>query len=68
MKLYKLTWYLEIEDQLKEILITDEHEAEVRYYELRRALYYGCWLSLRELVEDEEHVLREGDVLHYNDI
>lgn len=68
MKLYKLTWYLEIEDQMKEILITDKYDAEVRYYELRHALYHGCWLSLRELVENEEHVLREGDILHYTDI
>lgn len=68
MKVYRLTWYLEVEDQLKEILITDKEAAEERYQELKKVLYKGCWLSLSELVENEDHVLVEGKGLHYNDI
>lgn len=68
MKIYKLIWYLYTEDQLKEILITDKEAAEKRYQELKKALYRGCWLSLSELVENEDHELMEGKGLHYNDI
>lgn len=68
MKIYKLIWYLYTEDQLKEILITDKEAAEKRYQELKKALYRGCWLSLSELVEKEDHELMEGEGLHYNDI
>lgn len=63
-----MTWYLEVEDQLKEILITNKEVAEERYQELKKALYKGCWLSLSELVENEDHVLVEGEGLHYSDI
>nr|DAU48897.1 MAG TPA: hypothetical protein [Caudoviricetes sp.] len=68
MKIYKLIWYLYTEDQLKESLITDKEVAEARYQVLKKALYRGCWLSLSELVENEDHVLVEGEGLHYNDI
>lgn len=68
MKIYKLIWYLYTEDQLKESLITDKEVAEARYQDLIKALYRGCWLSLSELVENEDHVLVEGEGLHYNDI
>lgn len=68
MKIYKLRWYLYTEDQIKESLITDKDIAEARYQDLKKALYRGCWLSLSELVENEDHVLEEGEGLHYNDI
>lgn len=68
MKIYKLIWYLYTEDQFKEILITDKEAAEKRYQDLKKTLYRGCWLSLSELVENEDHVLEEGEGLHYNDI
>ena len=68
MKIYKLIWYLYTEDQLKESLITDKEVAESRYQDLKKALDRGCWLSLSELVENEDHVLVEGEGLHYNDI
>lgn len=68
MKIYKLIWYLYTEDQLKETLITDKGVAEARYQDLKKALYRGCWLSLSELVENEDHALVEGEGLHYNDI
>lgn len=68
MKIYKLIWYLYTEDQLKESLITDNEVAEARYQDLKKALYRGCWLSLSELVENEDHELVEGEGLHYNDI
>lgn len=68
MKIYRLAWYLEFEDQLKVLLITDKDVAEGRYQELKEALYKGCWLSLLELVENEYHELVEGKGLHYNDI
>ena len=68
IRLYKLTWYLVIEEQLKQLLITDKQEAENRYNELKGILPNGCWLSLQELVEDEEHIIREGEELHYNEI
>lgn len=68
MKIYKLIWYLCIENQLKEILFTDKEVAEARYQDLKKALYRGCWLSLYELVENEDHVLVGGEGLHYNDI
>lgn len=68
MKIYKLIWYLYTEDQLKESLITDKEVAEALYQDLKKALYRGCWLSLSELVENEDHVLEEGEGLHYNDI
>lgn len=68
MKIYKLTWYLYTEDQLKETLITDKDIAEARYQYLKKSLYRGCWLSLSELVENEDHVLEDGKGLHYNDI
>ncbi len=68
MKIYKLTWYLEREDQMKEILITDKAVAEERYRELKNALCRGCWLSLVELSEDENNVLVEREGIHYNDI
>lgn len=68
MKIYKLIWYLCIENQLKETLFTDKEVAEARYQDLKKALYRGCWLSLSELVENEDHVLEEGEGLHYNDI
>lgn len=68
MKIYKLIWYLYTEDQLKESLITDKEVAEARYQELKKSLYRGCWLSLSELVENEDHKLVEGEGLHYNDI
>ena len=68
MKIYKLIWYLYKEDQLKETLITDKDVAEVRYQDLKKALYRGCWLSLSELVENEDHVLVEDEGLHYSDI
>lgn len=68
MKIYKLIWYLYTEDQLKESLITDKEVAEKRHQELKKALYRGCWLSLSELVENEDHELVEGEGLHYNDI
>ena len=68
MKIYRLTWYLKFEDQLKVRLITDKEVAEERYQELKKALYKGCWLYLLELVENEEHELVEGKGLHYNDI
>lgn len=50
-------WYLYKEDQLKESLITDKEVAEKRYQELKKALYRGCWLSLSELVANEDHIL-----------
>lgn len=68
MKIYKLIWYLYTEDQLKESLITDKEVAEKRYQELKKSLYLGCWLSLSELVENEDHELVKGEGLHYNDI
>lgn len=68
MKIYRLTWYLEVEDQLKVRLITDRDAAEESYQELKKALYKGCWLSLLELVENGNHELVEGEGLHYNDI
>lgn len=68
MKIYKLIWYLYTEDQLKESIITDKEVAEKHYQELKKALCRGCWLSLSELVENEDHVLVEGEGLHYNDI
>lgn len=68
MKIYKLIWYLYKEDQLKETLITDKDVAEVRYQDLKKALYRGCWLSLSELVENEDNVLVEDEGLHYSDI
>ena len=68
MKIYKLIWYLCMEDQLREILITDKDVAEARYQDLKKVLTRGCWLSLSELVENEDHVLVEGEGLHYNDI
>lgn len=68
MKIYKLIWHLYTEDQLKESLITDKEVAEARYQDLKKALYRGCWLSLSELVENEDHELVEGEGLHYNDI
>lgn len=68
MKIYKLTWYLYTEDQLKESLITDKDVAETCYQDLKNTLYSGCWLSLSELVENEGHVLEDGQGLHYNDI
>lgn len=68
MKIYKLIWYLEIEDQLKVRLITDKEVAEEHYQELKKALYRGCWLSLLEMVENENHELVDGEGLHYNDI
>ncbi len=68
MKIYKLIWYLYTEDQLKEILITDKEVAEARYQDLKKALYRGCWLSLSELVENEDHELVDSEGLHYNDI
>ena len=68
MKIYKLIWYLYTEDQLKEILITDKGVVEKRYQELKKALYRGCWLSLSELVENEDHELVDGEGLHYNEI
>lgn len=68
MKIYKLIWYLYTEDQLKECLITDKEVAEARYQDLKKALYRGCWLSLSELVENEDHELVKGEGLHYNDI
>ena len=61
MKIYKLIWYLYTEDQLKKSLITDKEVAEERYQELKKALYRGCWLSLSELVENEDHELVKGD-------
>lgn len=60
MKIYKLTWYLYTEDQLKETLITDKDIAEARYQDLKKALYRGCWLSLSELVVNEDHILENG--------
>lgn len=68
MKIYKLTWYLYTQDQLKETLITDKDIAEARYQDLKKVLYRGCWLSLSELVENEDHILENGKGLHYNDI
>ena len=68
MKIYKLIWYLYTEDQLKESLITDKEVAEARYQDLKKALYRGCWLSLSELVENEDHERVKGEGLHYNDI
>lgn len=68
MKIYKLIWYLYTEDQLKEILITDKEVAEARYQDLKKALYRGCWLSLSELVENEDNELVDSEGLHYNDI
>mgnify|MGYP000084132699 FL=1 len=68
MKIYKLIWYLYTEDQLKESFITDKGVAEARYQDLKKALYRGCWLSLSELVENEDHELVKGEGLHYNDI
>lgn len=68
MKIYKLTWYLELEDQLKVRLITNREAAEERYQELKKALDRGCWLSLSELVENEDHILVDGESLHYSDI
>lgn len=68
MKIYKLTLYLYTEDQLKETLITDKDIAEARYQDLKKSLYRVCWLSLSELVENEDHVLEDGKGFHYNDI
>lgn len=68
MKIYKLVWYLKLEDQLKEKLITDRAVAEECYQELKKCLCRGCWLSLMELVENDYHELVEGEGIHYNDI
>lgn len=53
---------------MKQRLITDKDVAEERYQALRNALYRGCWVSLLELVENDEHELVEGEGLHYCDI
>jgi len=68
MKIYKLVWYLYLEDQLKEKPITNKDVAEDSYREMKNLLNRGCWLYLKEYVEDEENVLREGEILHYADI
>lgn len=68
MILYELHWYLANEDREICILITDKETAERKYKVLKSALDKGCWVSLKEWVEDDDHVLKEGEVLHYNDI
>lgn len=68
MKIYKLTWYLELEDCMKIKLITKREVAEAEYEELKKSLYKGCWLSLMELVENDRCQLEEGDGIRYNDI
>lgn len=65
MTIYKLTWYLAFEECIKTLLITDRVIAKQRFYELREILYKGCWISLNELVENENKELNEGDCLHY---
>lgn len=68
MKIYKLVWYLELEDQLKEKLITDRDVAEEYYQDLKKCLYRGCWLYLIELEENKNHELTVGEAIHSNDI
>lgn len=68
MKIYKLTWYLAAEERVIEVLITDEGTAESRYQDLVKFLHKGCWVGLQEMVENDEHVLENGEVLHYKDI
>ncbi|WP_289872821.1 hypothetical protein [uncultured Duncaniella sp.] len=68
MKIYKLTWYLAVEERVIEVLITNEETAESRYRELVQSLNKGCWIGLQEMVENDEHVLVNGEVLHYKDI
>ena len=68
MKIYKLTWYLASEERVIEMLITNKETAESKYQDLVKFLRKGCWVGLQEMVENEEHVLDNGAVLHYNDI
>ena len=48
MKIYKLTWYLAVEERVIEVLITNEETAESRYRELVQSLNKGCWIGLQE--------------------
>ena len=51
-KLYLLEWYLEREEQKKQILFSDFNEAENYYLALASSLNSG-WASLEELEENE---------------
>ena len=64
MKIYKLTWYLASEERVIEALITNEETAEDKYQNLVKFLRKGCWVGLQEMVENEEHVLENGAVIH----
>jgi hypothetical protein len=68
MTIYKLTWFLPVEDRIIEKLITDKDTAEAKYNEVKKALHKGSWIGMQELNEDAEHTLHNGAVLHYNDI
>mgnify|MGYP001043890924 CR=1 FL=1 len=68
MTIYKLTWFLAVEDRIIEKLITDKEAAEANYNEVKKSLKKGSWIGLQELNEDALHILHNGAVLHYNDI
>lgn len=68
LKIYKIQWYIEAENRMKAILVTDKEVAEARYNQLKGSLYTGCWCSMEEMIETDKHELVLGDLLHYNDI
>ena len=68
LRLFKLSWYLQIEERMIEKWITREDKAIEQYNEVRGALDRGCWICLVEYNEGENNELVRGETLHYCDI
>mgnify|MGYP007117052572 FL=1 len=68
LRLFKLSWYLQIEERMIEKWITREDKAIDQYNEVQGALDRGCWICLEEYNEDENNELVRGETLHYCDI
>lgn len=68
MKLFKLKWYSETYNIIKEAIITKEDVALENYEDLKNCLSKGSWISLKELIENENSLLVEGETIRYNDI
>lgn len=68
MKIYRLEWYLPLEERKIIRLYANQEAAEEMYKDLKGCLDRGSRLSLWELTEDEQdHLFIDSEILHHNE-
>lgn len=72
IEIFKLEWYTEANNSVKNMLITNKEEATIRFKKLykeikKNATYDSAWIALCRMEEDNNFELKEVETLHYNE-